>query len=201
MLEHRPVEFFRTVRLLRRLTRDIHLDLMDGTLVPGRTVPPATLVRLPPGGQYQLHLMVRDPLPWLAVAERIRARSLIIHLEIPRALERIRQARRHGFQTWVAINPDTPLSRLTRRIAADGIMVMGVAPGAQGQAQTPHLLQRLRALRRRGLPLGVDGGVRLERLAALAAAGVSTFVVGAGITLAGDPARAYAAFQRRLRDA
>lgn len=201
VLEQRPSEFLRRVRSLRKLTRRVHLDVEDGSLVPGRTVGPATFLRLPLGGQYQLHLMVRDPLPWLTVAEQIRAQALIIHCEIPRAQAHMLHAQQRGFKIWLAINPDTPLSRLPSRIAAHGIMVMGVTPGAQGQTQRSHVFRRLRALRQWHLPLGIDGGVTLEHVGALAAVGVSTFVVGAGITLADNPVRAYRAFQQRLRAA
>ena len=99
-------------------------------------------------------------------------------------------------------NPATPLHYLDHVLdKLDLVLIMSVNPGFGGQRFIPHALDKLRAVRARieasGRPirLEIDGGVKVENIGEIAAAGADTFVAGSAIFGAGD----YAEVIRRMR--
>jgi ribulose-phosphate 3-epimerase len=112
-----------------------------------------------------------------------------VHAEVCADLPAIaRQMHALGIRASVAINPETTADRV---IAAaehfDMILVMSVHPGFGGQSFIPETVGKLRAVReaieRRGLTVDVevDGGIKVENIATVAAAGANVFVSGSGI--------------------
>ena len=98
----------------------------------------------------------------------------------------------HGCKAGLVFNPATPLDWLMHTLdALDLVLIMSVNPGFGGQAFIPHALDKLRAARklvdaaieRTGRPilLEIDGGVKVDNIAAIAAAGADTFVAGSAI--------------------
>jgi ribulose-phosphate 3-epimerase len=108
-----------------------------------------------------------------------------------------------GARASVAINPDTDPDRVLAAAShLDMILVMSVHPGFGGQGFIPESLEKLSTIRRelvrRGLDvdLEVDGGIKIENVAAAAAAGANVFVSGSGIFGHGD----YAEIIARMRE-
>jgi ribulose-phosphate 3-epimerase len=124
---------------------------------------------------------------------------------IDRSLGLIRD---HGCRAGLVFNPATPLSFLDYVLdKVDMILLMSVNPGFGGQSFIPATLDKLRQARRiidasgHAIRLEVDGGVKVDNLAQIAAAGADTFVSGSGIfgcAEAGDPNR-YDGILRRMR--
>lgn len=187
--------FRRRLAVARRLSRTVHLDVMDGQFVGTRSVGPAALRRLPPG-DYELHCLVVDPLPWIEAAQRDGIRRIIVHVEsagVPRALAR---ARALGLARTLALEPATPTSRLAPYVRfVDRVLCLGVEPGAYGRNFRPRVLANLRAVRRRWprLALGADGGVSRGTIQRLQSAGAQFLVVGSAVQHARDPVSAWRA--------
>ena len=169
----------------------IHFDVMDGHFVPNLSIGLPVLkslrkiTRLP----LDAHLMISEPERYLRAFVEAGANSISVHVEVCDDLPGI-AARIHelGARASVAINPETPVDRvLAAAEHLDMILVMSVHPGFGGQDFIVESLQKLRAVRReierRGLKVDIeiDGGVKIDNIAAVAEAGANVFVSGSGI--------------------
>jgi ribulose-phosphate 3-epimerase len=169
----------------------IHFDVMDGHFVPNLSIGVPVLkslrkiTRLP----LDAHLMISEPARYLKAFVEAGANSISVHAEVCDDLRMI-AARIHelGARASVAINPETPVERvLAAAEHLDMILVMSVHPGFGGQGFIAASLEKLRAVRReiecRGLKVDVevDGGVKIDNIAAVAEAGANVFVSGSGI--------------------
>jgi ribulose-phosphate 3-epimerase len=175
----------REFALAFRMGREVQIDCADGQFVRHRTLGPNALVRLKPSGSVELHLMVREPHRWLPAAIAIKARRIAFHVEsVPDPRPLIAALRVHRISPVAAANPRTPISRLTALIQmVDGLLLLGVSPGPSGGRFHPATLRRVRTLRRLfpRTEIGVDGGLSVRNISAVAAAGASRLVVGSSI--------------------
>ncbi|MGZ3619217.1 MAG: ribulose-phosphate 3-epimerase [Candidatus Binataceae bacterium] len=169
----------------------IHFDVMDGHFVPNLSigVPVLKSLRKITCLPLDAHLMISEPARYLKAFVEAGANSISVHAEVcddlPMIAARIQEL---GARASVAINPETPVERvLAAAEHLDMILVMSVHPGFGGQGFIAASLEKLRAVRReierRGLKVDVevDGGVKIDNIAAVAEAGANVFVSGSGI--------------------
>ncbi|MGH7000600.1 MAG: ribulose-phosphate 3-epimerase [Stellaceae bacterium] len=169
----------------------IHFDVMDGHFVPNLSIgiPVLQAVRRITKLPLDAHLMIENPERYLEPFVKAGADSLSVHAEVCVDLAAIaRRVHDLGIRASVAINPETDPDRVIAAAAhLDMILVMSVHPGFGGQSFIRQSLDKLRHLRaeldRRGLQvdLEVDGGIKADNIAAVAAAGANVFVSGSGI--------------------
>jgi ribulose-phosphate 3-epimerase len=169
----------------------IHVDVMDGHFVPNLTIglPVLKAVRRITRLPLDVHLMISNP--HLYIAEYIEAGAdwLGVQVEVAWHLERlVQQIKELGARATVVLNPATPLSSLEVILSAvDMVLLMTVNPGYSGQKFIRGTLPKIKQLREmidnRGLDvlLQVDGGVQLDTIDELTAAGVDVLVSGSGI--------------------
>ena len=169
----------------------IHFDVMDGHFVPNISIgiPVLESVRKMTKLPLDAHLMISEPARYVEAFVKAGANSISVHCEvcpdIPAMAKRIRSL---GARASIAINPETGADRvLPFAEHLDMILVMSVHPGFGGQGFIPAALDKLRhvrrELKRRGLSIDVeiDGGVKLDNIADVKAAGANVFVSGSGI--------------------
>ena len=169
----------------------IHFDVMDGHFVPNISIgiPVMESLRKVTKLPLDAHLMISEPEKYIEKFVKAGANSISVHCEvcpdIPGIAKRIRG---FGARASVGINPETDADRvLAHAEMLDMILVMSVHPGFGGQEFIPSALEKLRYIRkelkRRGLDIDVeiDGGVKLNNLADVKAAGANVFVSGSGI--------------------
>ena len=168
---------------------------MDDTFVAGRTFADPghiDLRMMPP--EYEVHLMVADPLAVLEAWSLAGCTRAIIHAEtVPDIKEALKQIRLYGMEPGLAFNPETPLEKILDAVPEAAIVqVMGVTPGAQGRPFQPIALDSVRELRRLfpDLVIEVDGGVAVGTARQLAEAGADRLAVGSAIFNNGSPAKA-----------
>ncbi|MGR8921861.1 MAG: ribulose-phosphate 3-epimerase [Gammaproteobacteria bacterium] len=186
----------------------IHFDVMDNHYVPNLTIGPMVCAALRKHGvtaPIDVHLMV-SPVDRLIDDFAAAGASIIsFHPEasehIDRSLQQIRDA---GCQAGLVFNPATPLAWLDHVMdKLDLVLLMSVNPGFGGQSFIASALDKLTAARRRidesgrAIRLEVDGGVKPDNIAGIAAAGADTFVAGSAIFNHDD----YAAVIAELRQA
>jgi ribulose-phosphate 3-epimerase len=173
----------------------IHFDVMDNHYVPNLTVGPLVCEAIRPltEAEIDVHLMV-EPVDRL-VPEFAKAGANIIsfHPEASKHVDRtIDLIHDSGCKAGLVFNPATPLSYLDHVLyKLDLILIMSVNPGFGGQEFISHALDKLRIARRRidevsqasgrTILLEVDGGVKVDNIAAIARAGADTFVAGSAI--------------------
>lgn len=170
----------------------VHFDVMDNHYVPNLTIGPLVCEALRKHGvtaPIDVHLMVKPVdriIPDFAAAG---ATYITFHPEasdhIDRSLSLIREC---GCRAGLVFNPATSLSYLDHVLdKVDMILLMSVNPGFGGQSFIPSTLPKLREARRIidqsgfDIRLEVDGGVKVDNIAEIAAAGADTFVAGSGI--------------------
>lgn len=186
----------------------VHFDVMDNHYVPNLTIGPLVCEALRKHGvtaPIDVHLMV-EPVDRI-VPDFARAGASVIsfHPEASRHAHRtIQLIKGEGCQAGLVLNPATPVDVLDYVLEElDLVLLMSVNPGFGGQAFIPSALDKLRQVRARieatGKPirLEIDGGVKPDNIAQIAAAGADTFVAGSAIF--GQPD--YAGIVARMKDA
>jgi ribulose-phosphate 3-epimerase len=170
----------------------IHFDVMDNHYVPNLTIGPAVAQAVKPhcrradGAPVPLdvHLMVQ-PVDALAQAfARAGADLISFHPDASTHVDRTLQLiRAEGCQAGLVFNPATPLDLLPWVIdKIDLILIMSVNPGFGGQSFIDSALRKTEAARRliessgRDIRLEVDGGIKVDNIRRVAAAGAVTFV-------------------------
>ena len=179
----------------------IHIDVMDGHFVPNITIGPLIVqaarkvTKLP----LDVHLMIENPELYIADFAKAGADYLTVHAEAAYHLHRLVQSiREHkGVKAAVSLNPATPLEALDYVLGdLDMVLIMSVNPGFGGQAFIPSQLDKIRGLRKRiddrrlDLEIEVDGGIKTDNAAEVAAAGADILVAGSAVFGAKDYAAA-----------
>jgi ribulose-phosphate 3-epimerase len=185
----------------------IHFDVMDNHYVPNLTIGPLVCEALRKHGitaPIDVHLMVKPVDRIVPDFAKAGASYITFHPEASEHVDRtLGLIREHGCKAGLVFNPATPLHHLDYVMdKVDMILIMSVNPGFGGQAFIPSALAKLREARERirasgrGIRLEVDGGVKVDNVGAVAAAGADTFVAGSAIFGSKD----YAATIRAMRD-
>ena len=186
----------------------VHFDVMDNHYVPNLTFGPAIAAALRKYGitaPLDVHLMV-EPVDALAQEfAKAGASYITFHPEATRHIDRSLQAIRDaGCKAGLVFNPATSLDCLNYVMdKVDMVLLMSVNPGFGGQSFIRSALSKLREVRGmidasgREIRLEIDGGVKVDNIGEIAAAGADTFVAGSAIFNAKD----YAATIRAMREA
>lgn len=173
----------------------IHFDVMDNHYVPNLTIGPMVCQAIRPhtSAPIDVHLMVEpvdDIIPQFAKAG---ADIITFHPEASRHPDRsLALIKDHGCKAGLVFNPATPLDWMDYVMKKlDIILLMSVNPGFGGQSFIPTTLAKLKQARHKidqwtqlgGQPilLEVDGGVKVDNIAQIRAAGADTFVAGSAI--------------------
>lgn len=170
----------------------VHFDVMDNHYVPNLTFGPMLCSALRSYGitaPIDVHLMVEPVDAIIPQFAKAGASIITFHPEASKHIDRSLQLiREHGCQAGLVFNPATPLTYLEHVMdKVDVILLMSVNPGFGGQSFIPGTLDKLRKARQlidqSGLPirLEVDGGVKVDNIAEIAAAGADMFVAGSAI--------------------
>ena len=173
----------------------IHVDAMDNHYVPNLTVGPLVCAAIRPHASVPIdvHLMVKPVDRIVPDFAQAGATYVSFHPEASEHIDRtIGLIHEHGCRAGLVFNPATPLDWLMHTLdKLDLVLIMSVNPGFGGQSFIPHALDKLKAARRlvdaaiertgREILLEVDGGVKVDNIASIAAAGADTFVAGSAI--------------------
>ncbi len=184
----------------------IHVDVMDGHFVPNITIGPLVVDALRKVTQKPLdvHLMIENPDHYIPEFARAGANIITVHQEaVPHLHRTIQLIKSLGKKAGVSLNPGTPVETLDVILDdLDLVLVMSVNPGFGGQSFIPSALDKIRTLRQRitqrGLAteLEVDGGVKIDNIREVVAAGADVLVAGSAVFNTDD----YAATITALRE-
>jgi len=191
----------------------VHFDVMDNHYVPNLTIGPLVCEALRKHGvtaPIDVHLMVKPVDRIVPDFAKAGATYITFHPEASEHIDRTLQLiKGEGCKAGLVFNPATPLDVLHYVIdKIDMILLMSVNPGFGGQSFIPSALDKLREARKlidasgRDIRLEIDGGVKDDNIAEIAAAGADTFVSGSGIFSKGkdsDPHR-YDSIIKKMRD-
>jgi ribulose-phosphate 3-epimerase len=169
----------------------IHFDVMDNHYVPNLTIGPLVCEAIRPHVQVPIdvHLMVKPVDRIIPDFAKAGANIISFHPEASEHIDRTLQLiRDNGCKAGLVFNPATPLNVLEHVMdKLDLILIMSVNPGFGGQSFIPEALKKIAIVRElinqsgRDILLEVDGGIKVENIAAAAKAGADTFVAGSAI--------------------
>jgi ribulose-phosphate 3-epimerase len=190
----------------------VHFDVMDNHFVPNLTIGPLICGALRSYGieaPIDVHLMVEPVDRIIPDFARAGASYITFHPEASRHVDRsLGLIREHGCKSGLVFNPATPLDWLQHVIdKVDMVLLMSVNPGFGGQKFIPSALAKLRDARKiiedsgRDIRLEIDGGVKVDNIGEIAAAGADTFVAGSAIFGSADYAATIASMKSEIEKA
>ena len=184
----------------------IHVDVMDGHFVPNLTigVPVVKSLRKVTKLPLDVHLMITDPDRYIEPFIDAGADLVSVHVEVLPHLHRtIAQIKRLGAKAGVVLNPSTPVSSIEEVAAdVDFVLVMSVNPGFGGQSFIAGSVPKIRKVRAlldaagSTAPIEVDGGIDLNTVESVVAAGAEWLVAGNAVFGGGNAEQA----ARALKD-
>lgn len=193
----------------------VHFDVMDNHYVPNLTIGPLVCEAIRPHVSIPIdvHLMVEPVDALIPLFAKAGANLITFHPEASRHLDRTLQLiRDHGCKAGIVFNPATPLNWMDHVMdRLDIVLLMSVNPGFGGQRFIPSTLGKLREARQRidahtasgGQPiwLEVDGGVKIDNIRDIVAAGADTCVAGSAVFSAPDAEGGYRSVMNTIRTA
>ena len=191
----------------------VHFDVMDNHYVPNLTIGPLVCEAIRPHVKIgiDVHLMVEPVDALIPLFAKAGANLITFHPEASRHVDRTLQLiRDHGCKAGLVFNPATPLAHMDNVLdKLDLALLMSVNPGFGGQKFIPSTLPKLRDARRRidavkaetgrEIWLEVDGGVKVDNIAEIVAAGADTLVAGSAVFGAPDNDGGYRNVMNELR--
>jgi ribulose-phosphate 3-epimerase len=179
-------EFKNRIYLLEKYFSLVQIDCADGKFVRNKTFYEVNKVNEVVGVDFELHLMVKDPLreigKWLKVK---KLKSVIFHYEATKysdvILNIINYLKKKKIKVGLAINPGTKVEKIKEFLSyLDEVLVLGVNPGLGGQKFQARVLKKIRQLRKIApkIDIGVDGGVNLRNVKQIVRAGANILYAG-----------------------
>lgn len=174
---------------------ELHFDVMDGHFVPNLTFGPHILagMRREVATVYDVHLMLTDPMGFVAPFADAGADIITVHAEANDFEASLRAIRERGIKAGASLRPKTGVEALRAQLPLiDRVLLMTVEPGFGGQKLMPEVLGKVKELRDMGFTgeIEADGGIKPENMRLLTDAGVQVLVMGTAFFGAADPAHA-----------
>lgn len=186
----------------------VHVDVMDGHFVPNISFGAAVMKSLNEWNTspYDVHLMIEHPDDYLADFVTEKTEYIVVHQEACVHLHRtLQNIKSKGVKCGVAVNPATPVSTLDCILEdVDLVLVMSVNPGFGGQKFIPAAIEKIKQLDQQrkkngyGYVIEIDGGISLDNIREVAAAGCDIFVAGSAVFGAEDIEKRVKEFKERL---
>ena len=169
----------------------IHVDVMDGMFVPSISygMPVIKSIRKSTGKVFDVHLMISEPIRYIADFAASGADMITVHVEacsdVVATIEKIRE---HKLKVGITLNPDTPVSAIKPYLnRVDMVLVMSVNPGFGGQKFITSSVDKIKEVKRLrdelnlSYDIEVDGGINIDNLATVLEAGANVIVAGSAI--------------------
>ena len=166
----------------------IHVDVMDGMFVPSISygMPVIKSIRKSTGKVFDVHLMISEPIRYIADFAASGADMITVHVEacsdVVATIEKIRE---YKLKVGITLNPDTPVSAIKPYLnRVDMVLIMSVNPGFGGQkfiTSSVDKIKEVKRLRDLTYDIEVDGGINIDNLATVLEAGANVIVAGSAI--------------------
>ena len=203
VLTDKPEELKRMIEQSETFCDLVQIDIMDGKFVPSKSISAADLAKIKTNLMLEIHLMVDEPGAYLEPFKRAGAKRILFHYESKEDPARvISKIRALGLEAGIAINPETPVSKVERYFKdIDVLLFLSVNPGFYGSKFMPEVCDKAGMLKgKKDRPvIAMDGGLKSENIVMIKDAGVDLACVGSGIFGKGDPKENYKNLAEKVR--
>ena len=169
----------------------VHIDVMDGSFVPSISFgfPIMQSIRGCTERMFDVHLMIEEPIRYIAEFAKAGADIITVHAEACKHLDRTIEAiKEQGLLAGVALNPATPVEMIRHILPkVDMVLIMTVNPGFGGQRLIPYTIDKVREVKRLieeqelKVDIEVDGGITADNIAEINKAGANVIVAGSAV--------------------
>lgn len=169
----------------------IHVDVMDGMFVPSISygMPVIKSIRKSTGKVFDVHLMISEPIRYIADFAASGADMITVHVEAcSDVVATIEKIRGYKLKVGITLNPDTPVSAIKPYLnRVDMVLIMSVNPGFGGQKFITSSVDKIKEVKRLrdelnlSYDIEVDGGINIDNLATVLEAGANVIVAGSAI--------------------
>lgn len=192
ILEKSWEEIEKKIEVVKTFTNRIHIDLIDGKFSPNATfMDPSPFKKYASEIEFELHMMVHEPINYLKPFAEAGFRRFIGHIEeMSDQVEFVAQGELLG-EVGIAIDSPTPFEKVTVPLEdLDVIFFMTVKAGESGQTFIEEDLRKIENIKNGFIPVEIDGGVSAENIEMAKKHGVSRFVATSSI-FQGNPQENY----------
>lgn len=187
-------DFTQKIRQLSGITDRVQVDFVDGKFAPNQTVSLEAIKTIEEMEKVKvdLHLMVKEPVDWIARSLEILPDRVIAQVEMMAdPLEFVTRLAETGVEVGLGIDLDTPLSAVSEEIyhSIDLVLLMAVKAGAGGQLFDRKALEKIKQVSEivgESAEIAVDGGLNDETIKLAHKAGAGIFYVGSSFWQAED---------------
>ena len=169
----------------------VHIDVMDGSFVPSISFgfPIMQSIRGCTERMFDVHLMIEEPIRYIAEVAKAGADIITVHAEACKHLDRTIEAiKEQGLLAGVALNPATPVEMIRHVLPkVDMVLIMTVNPGFGGQRLIPYTIDKVREVKKLieeqelKVDIEVDGGINLSNVEEVMDAGANIIVAGSAV--------------------
>lgn len=169
----------------------VHIDVMDGSFVPSISFgfPIMQSIRGCTERMFDVHLMIEEPIRYIAEFAKAGADIITVHAEACKHLDRTIEAiKEQGLLAGVALNPATPVEMIRHVLPkVDMVLIMTVNPGFGGQRLIPYTIDKVREVKKLieeqelKVDIEVDGGINLANVEEVMDAGANIIVAGSAV--------------------
>lgn len=169
----------------------VHIDVMDGSFVPSISFgfPIMQSIRGCTERMFDVHLMIEEPIRYIAEFAKAGADIITVHAEACKHLDRTIEAiKEQGLLAGVALNPATPVEMIRHVLTkVDMVLIMTVNPGFGGQRLIPYTIDKVREVKKLieeqelKVDIEVDGGINLSNVEEVMDAGANIIVAGSAV--------------------
>ena len=169
----------------------VHIDVMDGSVVPSISFgfPIMQSIRGCTERMFDVHLMIEEPIRYIAEFAKAGADIITVHAEACKHLDRTIEAiKEQGLLAGVALNPATPVEMIRHVLPkVDMVLIMTVNPGFGGQRLIPYTIDKVREVKKLieeqelKVDIEVDGGINLSNVEEVMDAGANIIVAGSAV--------------------
>jgi ribulose-phosphate 3-epimerase len=195
ILTENPVILEAMLRRAEEFADWVQIDIMDGVFVPSRSITSNDIFDIKPKMAWEAHLMVQEPVKYLKGFHLAGARRIVVHYEAVKDCVIEDHINSMGMEAGLAINPETPLEVLSPQVIRrlDSVLFMAVHPGFYGAKFIPEVLDKISSFRAiyPDVNIAIDGGVKANNVALVAASGVNEICVGSAVFAQADPAASF----------
>lgn len=185
ILTDKVEEVIAMVNKVESFSQWVHIDIMNDTFVPYKTVEITDIKGASSIHKIEAHLMVNEPGSFFCACEEVGCSRVVVHYEaVTDMAHLLEKAKDYTFDFVIALNPDTEVRVLEAYINdIDGVLLMSVFPGKSGQHEIKEVFKKAKEVRdlRNNIYIGIDGGIDKDNISEVCLSGVDYACVNSGL--------------------